>query len=72
MVMLECILMRLSIIAVECVPDGTTSRSRRNVFFYDTINSSKKDVSLMRQAVIKGGGPSVLVLGSACSLRDHK
>jgi len=31
-VMLECILMRLAIIAVECVPDGTTSRSRKKFF----------------------------------------
>jgi len=51
-VMLECILLRLSIIAVECVPDGTTSRSRRNGFFYETINSNKRDVSLMRKSVI--------------------
>jgi len=31
-VMLECILMRLSIIAVECVPAGATSRSWKNFF----------------------------------------
>jgi hypothetical protein len=71
-VMLEYILMRLSIIAAECVPDVTTSRNRRNVFFYETINSSKKNLSLMRKSVIKGGGTSVLVSGSMCSLRDHK
>jgi len=71
-VVLECILMRLSIIAAECVPDRTTSRNRRNVFFYETINSSKKNMSLMRKSVIKGGRTSVLVSGSMCSLRDHK
>jgi len=42
------------------------------IFFYETINSSKKDVSLIRKLVIKGGGTSVLLLGSMCSLRDHK
>jgi hypothetical protein len=42
-VMLECFLMRLLIIAVECVPvpDGATSKSRKNFFMRPSIVARK-------------------------------
>jgi hypothetical protein len=46
-VMVECVQIGLSVIAAECVPDGTTSRAGGLIF--ETKNSSKKDVLLMRK-----------------------